>query len=67
MRDIYRRLILHRRIYHRYDLPRDERDDRQMCGRLALVLGVALVVVALWAVVCFFAKVLATALVVVQR
>lgn len=55
-----------RRLYHRYDLPRDVRDDRQMCGRLALLLGVALVTVTLWAVVVFIAKVLVTALVVVQ-
>lgn len=65
MRRLYRR-IRHRRIYHRYDLPRDERDDRQICGRLALVFGMAMVTVALWLVVMFFAKVFATALVVVQ-
>ena len=65
MRRLYRR-IRHRRIYHRYDLPRDERDDRQMCGRLALVFGMALVTVALWLVVMFFVGVFSTALVVVQ-
>ena len=65
MRRLYRR-ILHRRIYHRYDLPRDERDDRQICGRLALVFGMAIVTVALWLVVMFFAGVFSTALVVVQ-
>lgn len=65
MRRLYRR-IRHRRIYHRYDLPRDERDDRQLCGRLALVFGMAIVTVALWLVVMFFAGVFSTALVVVQ-
>lgn len=65
MRRLYRR-IRHRRIYHRYDLPRDERDDRQICGRLALVFGMALVTVALWLFVRFLVGILATALVVVQ-
>lgn len=65
MRRLYRR-IRHRRIYHRYDLPRDERDDRQICGRLALVFGMAMVTVALWLVVMLFARIFATALVVVQ-
>jgi len=55
-----------RNIYHRYDLPRDERDDRQMCGRLALLLGATAATIALWAVVMLIAKLLATALVVVQ-
>lgn len=55
-----------RNLYHRYDLPRDERDDRQMCGRLALLIGAAFATAALWAIVVLIAKLLATALVVVQ-
>lgn len=55
-----------RNLYHRYDLPRDERDDRQMCGRLALLLGAGLATAVLWAVVMLIAKLLATALVIVQ-
>lgn len=53
-------------IYHRYDLPHLDRDDRQICGRLALVLGAALVTVALWGIVKFLAKIFSTALVVVH-
>lgn len=55
-----------RNLYHRYDLPHDERDDRQMCGRLALLLGAGLATAALWAIVVLIAKLLATALVIVQ-
>lgn len=55
-----------RRIYHHYDLPRRDRDDRQMCGRLALLIGAAFATAALWAIVVLIAKLLATALVVVQ-
>jgi hypothetical protein len=55
-----------RNIYDRYDLPRDERDDRQMCGRLALLLGAAAATIALWAIVEFFVRLFTTALVVVQ-
>lgn len=55
-----------RSLYHRYDLPRDERDDRQMCGRFALLLGAAAATIALWAIVEFFARLFATALVIVQ-
>ena len=55
-----------RSLYHRYDLPRDERDDRQMCGRLALLLGVGFATACLWAIVALIAKLLATALVIVQ-
>lgn len=55
-----------RNIYHRYDLPRDERDDRQMCGLLALLLGAAAVTIVLWAIVEFFARLFAAALVIVQ-
>lgn len=55
-----------RGVYHRYDLPHLDRDDRQICGRLALVLGAALVTVALWGIVKFLAKIFSTALVVVH-
>lgn len=55
-----------RNLYHRYDLPRRDRDDRQMCGRLALLLGAGLATAALWAIVMLIAKLLATALVIVQ-
>lgn len=55
-----------RSLYHRYDLPRDERDERQMCGRLALLIGAAFATAALWAIVMLIAKLLATALVIVQ-
>lgn len=55
-----------RRIYHHYDLPRRDRDERQMCGRLALLIGAAFATTALWAIVMLIAKLLATALVIVQ-
>ena len=55
-----------RNIYHRYDLPHLDRDDRQMCGRFALLLGAAAATIVLWAIVEFFARLFATALVVVQ-
>lgn len=55
-----------RSLYHHYDLPRRDRDDRQMCGRLALLLGAGLATAVLWAVVMLIAKLLVTALVIVQ-
>ena len=55
-----------RRIYHHYDLPHLDRDDRQMCGRLALLIGAAFATACLWGIVVLIAKLLATALVVVQ-
>ena len=55
-----------RRIYHHYDLPHLDRDDRQMCGRLALLIGATFATAALWAIVMLIAKLLATALVIVQ-
>lgn len=55
-----------RNLYHRYDLPHLDRDDRQICGRLALLIGAAFATAALWAIVMLIAKLLATALVIVQ-
>lgn len=55
-----------RGVYHRYDLPHLDRDDRQICGRLALLLGATAATIVLWAIVEFFVRLFTTALVVVQ-
>lgn len=56
-----------RRRVHHYDLPHRAMDyQRQMCGRLALVFLASIAVACLVCVVIMLAKLLATALVVVQ-
>lgn len=55
-----------RGVYHRYDLPHLDRDDRQICGRLALLIGAAFVTSVLWSFVTFLVKFFSTALVVVH-
>lgn len=53
-------------IYHRYDLPHLDRDDRQMCGSAAALVLAGIATACLLAVVVLLAKLLATALVVVH-
>ena len=55
-----------RGVYHRYDLPHLDRDDRQICGQLALLIGAAFVTSVLWSFVTFLVKFFSTALVVVH-
>ena len=56
-----------RRIRHRYDLPKSTYDYQlQMCGRLAVALFAGVVTVILVGGVMLLAKLLATALVLVQ-
>lgn len=59
---------MRRRVeHHHYDLPRTPRDyQRQMCGRLAVVFFASMVVAILVCGVMLLAKLLATALVLVQ-
>ena len=56
-----------RRVRHRYDLPKSAYDYQlQMCGRLAVVLFAGIAAVCLVGFVMLLAKLLATALVLVQ-
>ena len=58
---------MRRRVRHRYDTPRSTFDYQlQMCGRLAVVLFAGVVTAILVGGLMLLAKVLATALVVVQ-
>lgn len=58
---------MRRRIRHRYDLPKSAYDYQlQMCGRLAVVLFAGIAAVILVGFVMLLAKLLATALVLVQ-
>lgn len=58
---------MRRRIRHRYDLPKSAYDYQlQMCGRLAVVLFAGIAAVVLVGGVMLLAKLLATALVLVQ-
>lgn len=58
---------MRRRVRHRYDLPKSAYDYQlQMCGRLAVVLFAGVVTVILVGGLMLLAKLLATALVLVQ-